>query len=270
MTIDSDQDKKGLPIVMGALHLPRLLAGDPVSMSHLEDYTLKNVEQFVKGGLPSVILQDKTLTGSRAYPQTIAVMTALGRSIRTEFPSIDLGIIIEANDPIAPLAIALACGATYVRIKVFVGSMLKSTGLQKAIGLEAINYRNSIGCNHIKILADVYDRTGYPLLNIPITEASKWAVDIGADALILTGLTFDKSLEHLENVRNRGILEPLILGGSVTTENLHLAFKYADSVLVSSSLKSSNVKKGDILQWDLDKIKQFMEVVNKIEFTNTQ
>jgi uncharacterized protein len=256
---------KNIPRVIAALHLPRLLLGDTVSRARLEDYTIKNMEQFVKGGIPGVILQDKSVSHAEARPETIAIMSALGRLVRYEFPNTELGIIIEANDPVAPLAVAQACGASFVRIKVFAGAMLKSSGLQQAVGAQATNYRNSIGSNHIKILADVHDRTGYPLLDVPITVAAQWVLNAGADALILTGSSFDESISYLQNVRSKGITKPLIMGGSATAENVHIVLKYADSVIVSSSLKRENGNNNDLLQWDIEKIKHFMEVVNRIE-----
>jgi uncharacterized protein len=248
------------PLVISALHLPPLYARNDYSIARLEDYVLKNIEVFVKGGIPAVILQDETMSDSTARPETIAVMSALGSLIRHEFPVLDLGIIIEAHDAIAPIAIAHACDASFVRIKVFVGAMLKSSGIKNGCGINAVDYRNKLGSENIQILSDVHDRTGYPMIDVPIDKASKWAVNTGADGIILTGMDYDQSLTYIKNVRESGVNRPILMGGSVTEENVREVLSIADGVIVSSSLKKDIAEAGDVIKWDLDKVRRFMDV----------
>ena len=124
------------PLVIGALHLPPFMRGKAVNRAFLEDYLLTNLHVFADGGIPAVMIQDETPAAEMVYPETIAWMASLGRLARKEVPELSLGIIIEAHDPKAALAIAHACGLSFVRIKVFVGAMLKSSGLQQACGVE--------------------------------------------------------------------------------------------------------------------------------------
>ncbi len=247
------------PLVVTALHLPELRLGrPPVSMRWLEDYVLKNMAIFSEGGIPAVILQEETLNSSSARPENVAVMSVLARLARQEFPHIHLGIIIQAHDPLAPLAIAHASGADFVRIKVFVGAMVKSEGLQQGCGVAARDYRTALGRPDIRILADVHDRTGYPLDNAPIEMASEWAVRTGADSLILTGSTPEESLRYLRSVREAGICVPLLLGGGATCENVSEMLNCADGVIVSSALKRAAAGPEDLVQWDLEKVKRFV------------
>ncbi|MDR3574375.1 MAG: BtpA/SgcQ family protein [Anaerolineaceae bacterium] len=248
------------PLVITALHLPELRLGrNSISMGWLEDYVLQNTAVFVKGGIPAVILQEETLNTAAARPENIAVMTALARMVRQEFPLLQLGIIVQAHDPIAPLAIAFASGADFVRIKVFVGAMLKAEGVQQGCGIAARDYRTQLGGEDIKILADVHDRTGYPLVDVPIETASEWAVHAGADSLILTGFSNEESLRYLSTVRSSGIQTPLLLGGGATDENVEEILNYADGVVISSALKRSDPDPQDMILWDLQKIQRFMQ-----------
>jgi hypothetical protein len=128
-------------------------------------------------------------------------MSALGRVARQECPHLHPGIIFQAHDPYAPLAVAHACGASFVRIKVFVGAMVKAEAVQNGCGVSARDYRHALGREDIKILADIHDRTGYPLAQVPIETAAEWADHTGADGLILTGLTDQESLDNLNSVR---------------------------------------------------------------------
>ena len=248
------------PLVIAVLHLPELGIGHkPISMDWLEDYVLQNISVFVKGGVPAVILQDETLNASLARPESIAIMTSLTRVARVEFPHLHLGIIVQAHDPLAPLAIAHASGATFVRIKVFVGAMLKAEGIQQGCAIAARDYRSLLGCENIQILADVHDRTGYSVTSEPIEVAADWAVRSGADGLILTGFTYEESLEHLITVRKAGIQKPLFLGGGADVTNVAEVFKYANGVIVSSALKRKDASPNDLVLWDLNVVKQFME-----------
>ena len=117
----------------------------------------------------------------------------------------------------------------------------------------------------MRILADVHDRTGFPLVSVPIEHAERWAVNTGADALVLTGASFDDSIAILKRARQQNLKRPLLLGGSATTENVAQALKFADGVIVSTSLKLKNASSHDVLQWDIELVKRFMDAANQAE-----
>ena len=69
-------------------------------------------------------------------------MAALGRAFRKEFPEIQLGIIVQAHDAVAPLAIADAADAHFVRLKIFVGAAVNAEGMRNALSVAATRYRS--------------------------------------------------------------------------------------------------------------------------------
>lgn len=251
------------PIVITALHLPELSAPKrPISVAWLEDYVLANLQVFRQGGIKNIMLQDETNNVNHAAPETIALMASLGRLARREFPDLNLGIIIQAHDPIAPLAVAHVMDAAFVRIKVFVGAMVKSEGVLEGCGVQASEYRHRLGrAQEIAILADVHDRTGVPLAAVPITMAAGWADRTGADALILTGRTYPESLQFLQNVRAAGVKRPLLMGGSVTAENVQEVLRYCNGVVVSTTFKFRDTPPEQLVLWDVTRIRQFMDAV---------
>jgi predicted TIM-barrel enzyme len=190
-------------------------------------------------------------------------MAALGRLAKRQFPDIHLGIIIQAHDPIAPLAVAHAAGAEFVRIKTFVDAMLKAGGIEQGIGIAARDYRHTLGRDDILLMADVHDRSGYPMGDVPIDEAARWAAQAGADALILTGHSYDQSIEYLKTVRNAGVSQPLFMGGGVTAENVTKVLQYASGVVVSRAFKRRDYRSDEILRWDLDSMTRFMEAAQQ-------
>ncbi|MEM4234531.1 MAG: BtpA/SgcQ family protein [Candidatus Methanomethylicaceae archaeon] len=247
------------PLIITALHLPPFDRGKPLDSFWLEEYFLKNLEVFVKGGVRAILVQDQTVCSGSAYPETIATMASLVRLGRREFPDIIFGIILEAHDGVAPLAVAAACGASFVRIKVFIGAMLKSSGILHGCGIEAASYRRLIGRGDIAILADVFDRTGVPLGSVPLEQAAQWALHLGADGLILTGSTFQESIGMLQKIRQSQSSARLILGGGVDINNVSQVFSIADGFIVSSSLKKNPCDEDDLIKWDIAKVKALVE-----------
>jgi predicted TIM-barrel enzyme len=137
--------------------------------------------------------------------------------------------------------------------------MLKAEGVQEGCGTEAVAYRSKLAAGEIAILADVYDRTGHPLVPVPLAQAAQWAVRVGANGLILTGDSYEESKRYLKTVRESGIACPLLLGGGANVENVSEVLGYANGVIVSTALMRDSVPRGDLVQWDYDKCARFME-----------
>ena len=207
------------------------------------------------------MIQDENLNTGAAFPETIAIMSAVGRLLKREFPALELGIIVQAHDPYAAIAIAQASGADFVRIKVFSGAMLKSEGVRNGIGIEAKNYHTMLGCNEIKIFADCQDREVFPLVPVPIDVHAGWAERSGADALVLTGKDYAQTLEYLKTVGASGVQLPLLCGSSVNKSNVSEILKYADGAVVSSCFQYDDIQQHGYRRWDTEKVKEFMDIV---------
>lgn len=247
------------PRIIGALHLPDLGLARETSMAWLEDYTLANAKVFADAGFPALMLQDQTRTQTDAEPVTIAIVSALARLIRQALPAMRLGIIVQAHDAVAPLAIAHATGADFVRLKIFVGASMTAEGPRSALCTTARTYRHRIKAEKVAILADVFDRTSVPMVDIPPERAALWAQSMGADALVLTGDTFADSLARIAKARTAGVKVPIVLGGSVTQENVAVALDTADAAIVSTALMRKGAKDGDLLRWDAELTKRFAD-----------
>jgi hypothetical protein len=249
------------PLVIAALHLPPLRRD--LGMAWLEDYVATNARVFAEAGVPYIKLQDQTREAGPMRPGPLAITAALARFLRNEVPGVGLGIIVEAHDPEAGIAIAHAAGADFVRIKVFVGGMLGAQGPRHAIGAQAMAYRHAIGRDDIALLADVHDRTAVPLAGETPEFAAEWAQKTGADGLVITGADILDSLARIERARKGGITRPILLGGSVSTENVGQALSAADGVIVSTALMRKDAAATDFLKWDRALTERFMEAARK-------
>jgi predicted TIM-barrel enzyme len=251
----------GFPRVIAALQFPPFDAGDHRPMAWYEDYLLANAHVFVDAGIKAIKIQDETKQPGGASARTVARMAALGAAFRREFPDITLGVIVQAHDAIAPFAIAEAAKADFVRLKVFIGAAVNAEGVRNALGVEAAAYRDLIGRQNIKILADVHDRTAHPLAPVPHATAALWAQGMGADMLVITGDSFPDTLGRIRAARDAGVTRPIVIGGGVTAENVAQALASADAVIVSTALRRQGAAT-DIVQWDRDATDRFMQACN--------
>jgi predicted TIM-barrel enzyme len=247
------------PLVIAALHLPDFARNRHRSPAWLEDYALTNARIFAQAGVPWIKLQDQTRTDGPAAPDTLALMAALGRMIRAEFPGLGLGIIIEAHDPTAALSVAHAAGAGFVRLKVFVGGAMTAGGPRHALAPRAVAHRATLGRPDIAILADVHDRTCVPLSTESQPIAADWAARSGADGLVITGASFDDTLARIAEVRAHGVRRPVLIGGGVTEGNVARALAAAQGVVVSTALMRKGAGPDDLVHWDADLCARFMD-----------
>jgi hypothetical protein len=249
------------PLIVAALHLPDLAVARETGMAALEDYVLTNAAVFVEAGIRSIMLQDMTRVPDAAAPDSVAVMAALGSLLRARFPDIALGIIFRAHDARAPLAVAHAVGASFVRLKVYVGGVMTAAGPRDGLGTVARAYRHDLRREDIAILADVHDRTSVPRSPEAEEDAAQWAVQLGADGLIVTGRSFPESLSRIRRTRESGVRRPILIGGSVTADNVVEALSVADGAIVSTSLMRKATSPDDPLRWDIARARALMQRV---------
>ena len=77
--------------------------------------------------------------------------------------------------------------------------------------------------------------------------------------MILTGADWADSLSRICRARETGIKRPILLGGSVTTGNVGEALRAVDGVIVSTALMRKDTGRSDVLRWDIDLCRRFMD-----------
>lgn len=252
--MDSALVYQSRPFLVGAVHLPPVTRQwfNDSYLSTVASFAIENVRAYRDGGFDAVYLQDST-PGHSASPEVIACMSALVTAVKDAVPDIALGVIVEANDLRASVAIA-SVGASFIRIKVFVGAMVKADGIIEGCSHQLNSLRDAYGTLPF-IMADVYDRTGMPLAPLPIEEAARQAVNRGADSLVITGSSLEESIRLLNQVKQKNLGRPLFLGGGATADNVNSIKGVADGVIASSSLKATPPNTG----WDPRKIAEFVK-----------
>lgn len=258
-----------IPKVIAALHFPPMPGSghpDRKTMQQIREFALRNSEKALQAGINALILQDlgDHPVARPIPPHIIAGVTTVGTWIHDQFPELQLGVSLLGHGAREPLAIAQAIGARFVRLKVYIGVMVKSEGLLEGCAAEAIQYRHQIGAEDIAIFADVYDRTGEPLGRLPLVEEVRQAAVFGrADAVVLTGKSFDETCQMIKEVANSDVQTPILVGGGVNSGNLTQALHIADGVIVSSAFKTQPgfTRESMLMDWDLDKMKALMKAL---------
>lgn len=226
------------------------------------DFALTDAQNLIQGGVDAICVQDlwDGPTSEIATPEIVTYMTIITHEIR-KFTLLPLGVSLIANDAPANFAIAAATNADFVRLKVFVGIMLKGSGMITGCAADALAYRQHLGCEHITICADVHDRSGTVLGNVPLRDDVEGAVWSRADSLIITGRSTEESLAMLKDARQVATDLPIIIGGGTNVKNLNQILPLVDGVIVGATLKRNG---NDPEPVDVERVRNYMSAVNAV------
>jgi membrane complex biogenesis BtpA family protein len=224
---------------------------------------LKEAETLSNNGVDVLMVQNlgDLPVDARATSSQVAWMTRIATEIRSRFPE-PVGLNLLENDAEAMFAVASAARADFVRIKVYVGAMMTPFGMESGQAFAAIRARNACDAGDIAIFADVHDRTGAPIASGGFAEDIEHAIRLGgADGLVLTGKSYEETLQFIDVARKRVGPAPIVVGGGVNAKNFAEVARTADAVIVSSSLKDSNDAFGRLAP---EKVQTFMEEVRRV------
>jgi membrane complex biogenesis BtpA family protein len=230
-------------ILIGVVHL-KPLPGSPRFRGQLDaviEFAVADARAYERGGANAVIVEnfgDAPFTKGAVAPETLTAMTAAGRAIR-EAVKIPIGFNVLRNDAKAALALCAACDGSFVRVNVHTGAMLTDQGIIEGDAYNTIRYRQTI-CPGVLLLADVHVKHAVPLGDFAIEDSAHDTLERGlADALIIsgTGTGVAADISDVERVRRACSKAKILLGSGVTVENACKFLRYADGVIVGTSLK---------------------------------
>lgn len=234
------------------------------SMKEVIDRALSDLEAMEKAGVDAVIVEnfcDKP-AATKLSPEQLAALTTVSTLVKQK-ASIPVGIDAAFCDPVAGLAIAVAVGAEFIRVPVFVDTVITSDGMVKPCAVELQRYRKLLGAENIALLCDIQTKHTFMLANqIPIEESAVMARDCGADAIIITGAHTGSAspVETIRKVRQCVDL-PLIAGSGVNINNVTDQFSLVEAAIIGSSMKAHG-KAEEPIDYDLakalaDKVKAY-------------
>lgn len=229
--------------LIGVVHL-KPLPGAPRwkgNLNALIDFAVADARAYERGGAHAIFVEnfgDVPFTKTNVGPETIAAMTAAGCAIRAAV-KLPIGFNVLRNDAQAALALCAACGGDFIRVNVHTGAMLTDQGLIEGDAFHTVRYRDRISPG-AEIFADVHVKHAVPLGDWTLEDSAHDTVERGlADALIVSGVGTGQAadLADVERVRHACPHSKLLLGSGVNVANVKEYLRFADGVIVGSSLK---------------------------------
>lgn len=229
--------------LIGVVHL-RPLPGSPRwggDLNSLIRFAVADAVAYERGGAHAIFVEnfgDVPFTKSSVGAETIAAMTAAGCAIRAAV-NLPIGFNVLRNDACAALALCAACDGDFIRVNVHTGAMLTDQGLIEGDAFNTVRYRERIRPG-TQIFADVHVKHAVPMGNWSIEDSAHDTVERGlADALIVSGVGTGQAADmaDVDRVRRACPKTKLLLGSGVNTTNVKEYLRFADGVIVGSSLK---------------------------------
>lgn len=238
-------------VLLGAIQIPSFLTKETKDIEEIAEFAAKNALAFKNGGFDGVFIQDTTI-GSLSM-DVLCNLVAVTKRVKDVVGEFAVGSQMECDDAKAILAVAKAASCSMVRIKTYVGALMKNCGVFNGQGPEAYRYKleNKVDAS---ILCDIFNLTGVPIGGLSFEQACSMALRLGATGLIVCGHGYDETLELIGRAKDANPNAVIICGGNATQDNIGEILGLCDGAIVSSCLKS---KEGT--GWDEDKIKRFVE-----------
>ncbi len=177
--------------LVGMVHL-NALPGAPTYGDDLDLVVARAVadaQTLAQAGFDAIMVEnfnDAPFFKDHLPPATIASLTRCALAVR-DAVDIPLGINVLRNDGPAALGIAVAVGASFIRVNVLCGAMVTDQGVIEGCAAELLRLRRSLGAD-VAILADVSVKHAAPLATgDPVQLAQDLVLRGRADALVVSG-----------------------------------------------------------------------------------
>jgi membrane complex biogenesis BtpA family protein len=238
--------------LIGVIHVGGL-PGTPShdrSLPEIVEAAVAEARLYVSAGFHGVVIEnthDRPYLKSSVGPEIVASLTVIGQEIRRAV-SAPLGVQILAGANQAALAVALACGASFVRVEGFVFAHVADEGLIESSAGALLRYRRMIGADGIRVFADIKKKHSAHAMtaDVSLVETAKAAEFFLVDGVIVTGIATGQPTDAGE-VRDvaAAIGVPVLVGSGVTSENLR-DYDAADALIIGSDVKRGGIWSGPL------------------------
>lgn len=252
--------------IIGMVHLLPLpgtpgFGGDINAIYEQAEWEAKALSDAGVDGLIVENLGDEPYLIGEPSPEQLALMAAITHQVKR---SVDMpvGVNVQFNAWQAELAIAYSCNADFIRVEVFVDTVIMAQGLINPCSAQITRYRSLLGAKSVYLWADVQTKYTTNLVPQALSQSAMDALAAGADALIVTGAATGKAtpLDAVAEVKQAVDL-PVFVGSGTTMNNVSNVLEVADGAIVGSALKESGSAQTKI---SLEAANDFMNVVQSM------
>lgn len=233
--------------LIGMIHLLPL-PGTPRAQHSLDAVlaqAVREAQQYRDAGFHGLLIEnmhDRPYLKGAVGPEIVAAMTAAGRAVRAAV-GLPLGVQVLAGANREALAVALGCGADFVRVEGFVFAHVADEGLIESSAAELLRYRRHIGAEHVRVFADIKKKHAAHAVtaDVSLAETARAAEFFLADGVIVTGTATGEATDP-DEVRavRRATRLPVLVGSGLSAENL-AQYAAADALIVGSSVKRAGM-----------------------------
>jgi hypothetical protein len=229
--------------LIGMLHV-RALPGAPrhaLAMDEIVATAVAEARVYHEHGFEALLIEnmhDLPYMKGVAPPETVAAMTAIGREVRREVP-LPLGVPVLAGANREALAVALACGAAFIRAEAFVFGHVADEGWLDASAGPLLRARRAMGADEIAIFADIKKKHAAhaATADVSLVETAEAAAFNLADGVVVTGVATGLEADPAEVAAVAGaVAVPVLVGSGLTPSNLE-RYRAAHGFIVGSSVK---------------------------------
>ena len=255
--------------VIGMVHV-HALPGTPAgkySVAELIRIAVAEAVALEQAGFDAIIIEnmhDAPYLLRTVGPEVVSAMTAVGLEVKKAV-GVPLGVQVLAGANKEALAVAHACGATFIRAEGFVFAHVADEGLMGVADAgELLRYRKMIGAESVAVITDIKKKHSSHQLtaDVDLAETGHAAEFFGADGVIVTGSSTGKPAS-VEDVRqaSEAVHIPVLVGSGVTPDNLERLWPFADGFIVGSWIKQGGIWSAGL---DEERMKSFIEKASEL------
>ena len=218
----------GVPrALVGVVHtggLPGTPAGDQ-SIDQIVEAAVAEARVYASAGFHGVMIEnthDRPYLKGSVGPEIVAALAVIGHEVRRA-ATLPLGVQVLAGANQCALAVALACGASFVRVEGFVFAHVADEGIIESSAGSLLRYRRAIGADRIRVFADVKKKHSAHALtaDVSLVETAKAAEFFLVDGVIVSGIATGHPADAAEvQAVARAVGVPTLVGSGVTLSNL--------------------------------------------------
>jgi membrane complex biogenesis BtpA family protein len=238
----------GVPrALIGVIHVGAL-PGTPGSRQRIVEIAeaaAAEARTYAAAGFHGLAIEnthDRPYLKSSVGFEIAAAMAVIGTEVRraTRLP---LGVQILAGANSAAMAVAHACGASFVRVEGFVFAHVADEGLIQSTAGELLRYRRAIGADGVRVFADIKKKHSAHAItaDVDLAETARAAEFFQADGVIVSGAATGSPTDP-DEVRSvsEAVRIPTLVGSGISPENIG-SFAAADALIIGSSVKEGGL-----------------------------
>jgi uncharacterized protein len=228
--------------LIGMIHLPAL-PGAPRyggSMAAVVERALRDAEALSSAGVDAIMVEnfgDVPFPRGAAAPETVAALAVAAEKVRGAV-DLPLGVNVLRNDARSALGVAVAVGASFLRVNVLAWARLTDQGVIEGDAAALQRARAALDARHVAILADVAVKHSAPLAPVSLVdEAHDVEQRALADAIVVTGVSTSAAVDASElKLLSAAVSIPLIAGSGVTAATARAIREHAQAAIVGSAM----------------------------------